>query len=385
MTVHLEQAAAAPWDVAVVGAGPAGALAARQLARGGRRVLLVDKARFPRWKVCGCCLNLRALSALEAAGLAGLVEAAGGVAVEAMRLAAHSRSARIPLPGGRILSRESLDAALVAAAREAGATVLEDTQASLGAHGPDGRTLVLEHDGGRREARAHVVLAADGLGGRLLKDAGIAAPPFEASRIGAGAIAPESTGGYSPGIVHMACASGGYVGVVRLEDGRVNLAAALQVDFMKRCGGMGPAAAAVLREAGFEPVPGIEELPWRGTPALTRQAARVAAPGFLAQGDCAGYVEPFTGEGMAWALTSALAASAVLMRTPESGLAIEWERVYRRLVRRQQIPCRILAAGFRRRWFVPLGVALAPVIPLVARPFVRRANLPYPRKGFASP
>src|SRR5262249_23647918 len=44
------------WDAVVVGAGPAGALAARELARLGAAVLLVDRATFPRWKVCGCCL-----------------------------------------------------------------------------------------------------------------------------------------------------------------------------------------------------------------------------------------------------------------------------------------------------------------------------------------
>ena len=44
------------WDVVVVGAGPTGSLAARQLARAGADVLLVDRLSFPRWKVCGCCL-----------------------------------------------------------------------------------------------------------------------------------------------------------------------------------------------------------------------------------------------------------------------------------------------------------------------------------------
>ena len=70
MTLH--DAAQQTWDAVVVGAGPAGSLAARQMARQGAAVLLVDKLSFPRWKVCGCCLNGAALSALDSVGLGEL-------------------------------------------------------------------------------------------------------------------------------------------------------------------------------------------------------------------------------------------------------------------------------------------------------------------------
>src|SRR5437762_947004 len=56
-TLTLADAERRVWDVVVVGAGPAGAAAARELARRSVSVLLVDKAVFPRWKVCGSCLN----------------------------------------------------------------------------------------------------------------------------------------------------------------------------------------------------------------------------------------------------------------------------------------------------------------------------------------
>lgn len=58
----------------VIGAGPAGALAAHQLARRQLRVLLVEKRAFPRWKICGSCLNGVALKALETAGLGDLLD-----------------------------------------------------------------------------------------------------------------------------------------------------------------------------------------------------------------------------------------------------------------------------------------------------------------------
>ena len=52
------------WDVVVVGAGPAGAVVARELALAGATVLLVDRRRFPRNKVCGGCLSARTVAQL---------------------------------------------------------------------------------------------------------------------------------------------------------------------------------------------------------------------------------------------------------------------------------------------------------------------------------
>ena len=67
------------WDVLVLGAGPAGAAAARQLARRGHRVLIVEKARLPRAKVCGGCLSGGALDVLQMIGLGDLPIRCGGV------------------------------------------------------------------------------------------------------------------------------------------------------------------------------------------------------------------------------------------------------------------------------------------------------------------
>src|SRR5262249_1926756 len=84
MTV--EEAGSRVWDVLVVGAGPAGTMAARELAQRGAAVLLVDRAAFPRWKVCGCCLNHRALSTLEAAGLGEMVRRCGAVPLDDVQI-----------------------------------------------------------------------------------------------------------------------------------------------------------------------------------------------------------------------------------------------------------------------------------------------------------
>ncbi|HEX5270848.1 MAG TPA: FAD-dependent oxidoreductase, partial [Gemmataceae bacterium] len=131
-TLTLAQAARQPWPVVVVGAGPAGALAARELARRGLAVLLVDRATFPRWKVCGCCLNVRALATLAAAGLGALAARLGAVPLLDVLLAGRGCRARVALPDGAVLSRTALDAALVGEAVCAGAAFLPRTRAVLG-------------------------------------------------------------------------------------------------------------------------------------------------------------------------------------------------------------------------------------------------------------
>src|SRR5690349_2335568 len=110
-TTSLREAARRVWDAVVVGAGPAGSMAAREVARRGLTVLLVDRALFPRWKVCGCCLNAHALATLQDAGLRELIVDSGGVSLREIRLAAAGRDAHVSLCGGVSLSRETFDAA----------------------------------------------------------------------------------------------------------------------------------------------------------------------------------------------------------------------------------------------------------------------------------
>src|SRR5262249_42416662 len=157
------EAAACPWDDVVVGAGPAGAIATHELARWGLRVLLIDKAVFPRWKVCGCCLNGRALALLKAAGMDGLVNRLGAVPLRRMWLAARGRQACLSLPESVALSREVFDAALVTAAVSAGAAFLPATLGTLGPVTAQKRRVFLRQGGRRVEIAARLVLAADGL------------------------------------------------------------------------------------------------------------------------------------------------------------------------------------------------------------------------------
>jgi flavin-dependent dehydrogenase len=374
-TLTLAQAAREAWPVVVVGAGPAGALAARELARRGRAVLLADRAAFPRWKVCGCCLNGRALAALAGAGLGELAARLGAVPLRDVLLAGRGCRARLALPGGAVLSRTALDAALVAEAVAAGAAFLPRTRAALGPLTGAGREVALTQGGNTVTISAALVLAADGLGGQFL--AGAAARPAPGSRVGAGTVVAPAPDSFAAGSVYMACGSGGYVGLTRLEDGRLDVAAAFDRSAVRRAGGPGQAAAGIIREVGWPPLPGLAEVPWRGTPPLTRRAPRPAAERALALGDAAGYVEPFTGEGIAWALASAVAVAPLadrLARRWEPDAGRTWAALYRRVVAGRQGTCRAVARVLRHPALTRAAIVLLGRLPGLAAPVVGRLN-----------
>ncbi len=161
-TLTPAQAARQLWQVAVVGAGPAGALAARELAGRGLAVLLVDRAAFPRWKVCGCCLNVRALATLRDVGLDDLAGRLGAVPLSDVLLAGRGCRAQVALPGGVVLSRTAFDTALVAEAVAAGASFLPRTRAALGPILPEAREVTLTQGGTTVTVRAALVLAPMG-------------------------------------------------------------------------------------------------------------------------------------------------------------------------------------------------------------------------------
>lgn len=366
------------YDAAVIGAGPAGALAARQIARLGGSVLLVDKAAFPRDKVCGCCINGAALATLRSVGLGGLCDECGAIALRTLALSAGGRTAQVPLPPGVALSRRRFDAALVREAVRCGVTFRDGCSAALITGGP-GPSLRLRTGVRDSQVDAGAVVVADGLGGRFLE--GIEAFKARASptsRMGCGTTIDASMR-IEPGVrggIHMHCGEGGYVGLVRLEDGRTDVAAAFDVEYIRRMGGPGWAAAGVLEASANVDASWLVGASWRGTPALTRRRRCVAAGGIFVVGDAAGYVEPFTGEGIAWALASGAAVADVAWMAARSGwsphLARAWSRRHARRVRRRQLPCRLIAAGLRHPGLTRAAVAGLTHWPHLVGPVTRR-------------
>jgi flavin-dependent dehydrogenase len=367
-------------DVVVIGAGPAGSLAATLLAREGLGVMLVERRAFPRPKVCGGCLNAQAVAVLERAGLAGRVRALGAAPVNRLRLHHRGRRAEIGLLEGLAVSRASLDEALAAAAAEAGCDVRFETTAVVDPRCDEeaGRAFRVVRLGGKaaREdiVRARAVIVADGLGHASLRNCTV----FEsrvaaASRVGIGAEVPPGAVPVARGAISMAVSRDGYAGAVEVEGGRVNIAAAVDPVFLKAAGSPAEALRAIFADAGVQVEAPFGSIDWMGTMPLTRQFADPAARGIFVIGDAAGYVEPFTGEGMAWALTGAWSVAPLVaqaLRAPGAGAEQEWVQHRARIIGRDQRRCRLLASGLRRPPLVAAALALVSRYPRAAAPVI---------------
>lgn len=318
-------------------------MAALSLARRGVRTLLVDRANKGRPKVCGCCLGAVGQGVLASAGLSHVL--AGATHVGTLNLAAHGSTAELALRGFLSISRESLDPALAEAAQDAGAQIMWKTRAI--AH-PTGRITV-----DQTEVETGVVIDATGLGGH-------GAAANRGGRIGLGMASRDAA--CAPGALSMAVAAGGYLGRVALPDGRIDLAMAATPSLVRKAGSPTSAARAIWRDAGFDPteIPGGR---WIGTPTLARRTAAQEGR-ILRVGDAAGYVEPFTGEGMSWALLGASAiaddAIACIERGPD---ASNWPATLRGKMASRHARCRMVSHAVRSPMLIRAAIGVASVAP----------------------
>jgi flavin-dependent dehydrogenase len=367
------------WDVLVIGAGPAGTLAARELARRGLRTLLVDGKSFPRHKVCGGYLNGRALSVLRLVGLETLCEDLGGKLLSQVEIRAGSQKASILVPTGVAISRRTLDSALVDEARRAGVEFLPQTRATVTSHSDSTfrRVQLQPQHGSPAWARSKVVLACDGLSHSSLQGLKMFASRIAPSaRIGVGGITVDPSSCYPAGKVFMTIGRRGYVGITRVESGQICLASALDVDFVREVGMRG-AVLRVLGDAGMSVSQSLRAMTLHGTPPLTRQSPAIADERLFLVGDAAGYVEPFTGEGMAMAWTGAVAITPIAARAAESWdprLIAQWKRRYRSAIGKRLGTCRAVTSLLHHPWAVRTAIRVLSVYPQLSNPIVHRIN-----------
>jgi flavin-dependent dehydrogenase len=388
-TIRLDEAADERWDLVVIGAGPAGSMAAREATLGGARVLLVDRALFPRPKVCGCCLNGAAIGVLTDVGLGDVPRQCHAQALRVVRLASAGRFANIRLNEGVSLSRERFDTALIQAAIDAGAEFLDQTQALIGNTAPHAREIVLKMATTELSTSAKAIVVAGGLGCRVFaepeSDERHASP---SSRVGAGAVLDVAPAEFTGGTIYMACHQHGYVGLVRLEDDRLDIAAALDADAIKQQGGIAALVDQILTHARL-PVPdALNSANWHGTGRLTQFREHVAAERCFFVGDAAGYVEPFTGEGMAWALASGRAVAPIVLEflrcDRESEALHAWTDTHRRLIASRARLCRYVTRVLRYPTVVGFTVRLLAFSPWLAWPVVNALNASFQAKSLTA-
>jgi 2-polyprenyl-6-methoxyphenol hydroxylase-like FAD-dependent oxidoreductase len=222
---------------------------------------------------------------------------------------------------------------------------------------------------GKQLVSCRAAIAADGLSGTFLpRDRVWSSQVAGGSRFGVGTRIPldPQVGALCPAhTVSFFAARAGYLGLARLSDGTLDAAAALDPGIARRLGGPGPAIGAILHDCAVDPVEALTTALWKGTALLTRR--RTPERGrVVVVGDAAGYVEPFTGEGMSWALRGGLAAGRHA-RAIVDGVAVagEWERTIRSMTRQRQFACRAITLALRSPRLVSCAAAVIDHFPEV--------------------
>jgi flavin-dependent dehydrogenase len=333
-------------EVIIIGAGPAGALSARLLARAGVRVLLTDRGAFPRPKLCGGCLTQSGIDLLASHGLSETTSITNAPMID--RLVLHSGAQRLSLtvPPYRVIDRARFDQDLVDSAMRAGARFAPETQTRVL---PDHAVELQQRCGARKNLTPAVIIVADGIKGTSLRDiecfAWLTRP---GAHIGFGAIASVLPSICEQDSISMHHFHSGYAGIAPLGDGRAIIAAAADPAWIKQQHDAKPLDA-LLRALSIDIHSDTVLRVNPGAPGLTRQRAVIETRGriFLI-GDATGYVEPFTGEGMTWALADAdMIRDHTLAALSGAYRQGQWTTQHRRLNRRRKLLCRSTARVLR--------------------------------------
>jgi len=307
-------------DVLIIGAGPAGCVAASLLARARFSVHLLEQHTFPRDKVCGECLSALGIDVLNRAGLESRIAALHPARfTRALLYADQTPAIEVPLPRAMWgVSRSALDAALLDAARDAGAIVTQPARGERVTPGPRPRVQWrCLRTNQQREESFNWVLIGDGKGALTLGSAIRGAS-------GDLGIKAHFTHVASPrDAIELFGVRGHYGGVAAVEGDRWNVAFSVPVERVRQSGGNVEqmfsdmtAENAALR-AAFGSARRASD--WLASP-LPRFAVRPAWPHrIIPLGNAAAALEPVGGEGMGLAMRSAELAAAALIAHRDGG------------------------------------------------------------------
>jgi menaquinone-9 beta-reductase len=317
-------------DALVIGAGPAGSGAAILLAAQGLRVLLVEKSRFPREKLCGEFLSPETLPVFARLGVGERLFEAGAQPINQYTLfAPDGRGVAIPMNWiagaggvGLGLSRAAMDAILLNRAREVGVEVREGFHVSPRL-ARDGDVTLIEGkaDGGRVERfAARLVINAAGRHRLFAAPASREPSRLNESRVFGCKVHLRGVAGLDGG-GELYFFKDGYGGLSHVEGGRTNLCFLTTEKTLRAAKGdrqkllemtllTNPAARRRLAGASVDG-------DWLGTGPIT-YGRQSATPDVLSVGDAGAFIDPFTGSGMLLALHSAELAAAVVKQVMEA-------------------------------------------------------------------
>jgi 2-polyprenyl-6-methoxyphenol hydroxylase-like FAD-dependent oxidoreductase len=265
----------------------------------------------------------------------------------------------------------------------AGAAWLPRTEAASVAADDDPRHPLVVHfranavDTDMLPVRGRIVILAGGLTDHVrLPGQACSKRVRPGSRIGVGSVVAGRGLDLASGELVMAVGRSGYCGLVRLEDGAIDVAAAIDRHVLVDASSVGEAVAGILDEAGAGahgiamPRATLARAAFRATPPLTHAAPLVAGSHrrIFRVGDAAGYVEPFTGEGMGWALSGSRLLTTALLATADPAAA--YEQAHAACFRRLHGRCLRVAAALRQPWLVGSAIRMANAAPWAAKRIV---------------
>jgi flavin-dependent dehydrogenase len=335
-------------DVAIVGGGPAGAVLAAHLAARGREVVVLERSRAWQWRAGGVFTSPAAVAVLRRTGLDAATLAAVARPIPAMRVETASGTAfRLTYgadAGGDSavgFDRSRLDPALLDRAAGSGAEIRRGwhvTGLDLDAGTVSGRGA----DGQRFTVRASVIVGADGIHSIVARAAGVARPARLPPRVGLTYHLPDPDPTACRD-ARMRVFRDGYVGFAPVAGGRVNVGIVLGRSWRSALARDGARAVA---DSIVAAIPPTDEDPaaWRdgapteaveGASPLGHRVTRRAGPGWLLVGDAAGFLDPFTGEGLHRALVSTEVATAAILAHARSGGQAGAFHAYDRAMRRR--------------------------------------------------
>jgi geranylgeranyl reductase family protein len=300
-------------DVAIVGAGPAGSSCAAFCAAAGLRTIVLEREKFPREKVCGDCLNPACWPVLRRLQLFERARALPHGRLDGVEFVAISgASVHVHLPRGEeseiAIKRSLFDELLLTRARELGAIIREQTIVTTieKTRWGDWRIDIVED-----AIRAHALVAADGRNSTVARFRNLLPPP-ERERVALQAhiALPVNFGNR----VVLQFLADGYSGQAPVNGNELNICLVGRPGSIQRLRGWAEKSFGLPREHS-----------WRTITPLTRAPIPPAHDNLFFIGDAARVVEPFTGEGIYYALRSGeLAASAIvdLLRQKDRQLVV---------------------------------------------------------------
>lgn len=349
---------ATAYDVAIVGGGPGGSACAAFCAAGGLRTLLIERENFPREKVCGDCLNPAAWPVLARLGVGDAVRALPSSPLRSVEFAdARGRSIHFPLPDGPRaelgIRRSHLDALLLENAKERGVHVREG--AAVERIVREGVAWCITAGG--RTFTARTLVAADGRNSTVARLLGIL-PDAAKDRVALQTHFPTTP--ELDGRVVMRFLPWGYSGLAAVGDGLLNLCLVAR-----------PQHIGALKSWAVAQFQFPADQPWRTVTPLSRAPLHPAREGLLLVGDAARVVEPFTGEGIFYALASGELAARHLLSGDIAGYARSHAQLYRgrlwvnQLARAACVHPRFATAllSVARRWPRVLGWLTRKIVP----------------------